>query len=154
MNETDQKYQNHELHNRKNRVSFANLFVFLPPPPKVKVVFSPLYFYLLLAKSKIFQVHLEVYFVRLSVCLFIGLTLPVILPRLAKWVPACWYPVSEWRPVQDLCPIAKESALAAPMLCTEYGPNGWMDLHSYMPFWRVMTSITRSKFVELMSPAS
>ena len=26
-----------------------------------------------------------------------------------------------------LCPIAKESALAAPMLCTEYGPNGWMD---------------------------
>ena len=26
-----------------------------------------------------------------------------------------------------LCPIAKETAEAAPMLCTEYGPNGWMD---------------------------
>ena len=26
-----------------------------------------------------------------------------------------------------LCPITKESALAAPTLCTEYGPNGWMD---------------------------
>ena len=26
-----------------------------------------------------------------------------------------------------LCPIAKETALAVPMLCTEYGPNGWMD---------------------------
>ena len=29
-----------------------------------------------------------------------------------------------------LCPIAKESASAAPMLCTEYGPNGWMDKDS------------------------
>ena len=26
-----------------------------------------------------------------------------------------------------LCQIAKETALAAPMLCTDYGPNGWMD---------------------------
>ena len=26
-----------------------------------------------------------------------------------------------------LCPIAKETALAAPTLCTEYGPDGWMD---------------------------
>ena len=26
-----------------------------------------------------------------------------------------------------LCPIAKETASAAPMLRTEYGPNGWMD---------------------------
>ena len=26
-----------------------------------------------------------------------------------------------------LCPIAKETAKAAPTLCTEYGPNGWMD---------------------------
>ena len=26
-----------------------------------------------------------------------------------------------------LCPTAKESAEAAPMLCTEYGPDGWMD---------------------------
>ena len=26
-----------------------------------------------------------------------------------------------------LCPIAKETASAAPTLCTEYGPNGWMD---------------------------
>ena len=24
-----------------------------------------------------------------------------------------------------LCPIAKETASTAPMLCTEYGPNGW-----------------------------
>ena len=28
-----------------------------------------------------------------------------------------------------LCPIAKETASAAPTLCTEYGPNGWMDIH-------------------------
>ena len=27
----------------------------------------------------------------------------------------------------ELCPIAKETASAAPTLCTEYGPNGWMD---------------------------
>ena len=27
-----------------------------------------------------------------------------------------------------LCPIAKETALAAPMLCREYSPNGWMDM--------------------------
>ena len=26
-----------------------------------------------------------------------------------------------------LCPIAKQTAEAAPTLCTEYGPNGWMD---------------------------
>ena len=26
-----------------------------------------------------------------------------------------------------LCSIAKESAEAVPMLCTEYGPDGWMD---------------------------
>ena len=26
-----------------------------------------------------------------------------------------------------LYPIAKETALAAQTLCTEYGPNGWMD---------------------------
>ena len=26
-----------------------------------------------------------------------------------------------------LCPTAKETASAAPMLCTECGPNGWMD---------------------------
>ena len=26
-----------------------------------------------------------------------------------------------------LYPIAKETAWAAPTLCTEYGPNGWMD---------------------------
>jgi len=26
-----------------------------------------------------------------------------------------------------LCPIAKETAKAAPTLCTEYGPNVWMD---------------------------
>ena len=27
----------------------------------------------------------------------------------------------------ELCPIAKETTQAAPTLCTEYGPNGWMD---------------------------
>ena len=26
-----------------------------------------------------------------------------------------------------LCQISKETALAAPTLCTEYGPNRWMD---------------------------
>ena len=26
-----------------------------------------------------------------------------------------------------LCPIAKETAQAAPTLCTEYGPDRWMD---------------------------
>ena len=26
-----------------------------------------------------------------------------------------------------LYPLAKETACAAPTLCTEYGPNGWMD---------------------------
>ena len=26
-----------------------------------------------------------------------------------------------------LYPIAKETASAAPTLCTEYGPNGWME---------------------------
>ena len=26
-----------------------------------------------------------------------------------------------------LCPLDEETALAAPTLCTEYGPNGWMD---------------------------
>ena len=27
-----------------------------------------------------------------------------------------------------LYPIAKETAEAAPTLCTEYGPDGWMDV--------------------------
>ena len=42
---------------------------------------------------------------------------------------SCWYPVSEWRPVQDCVqqPRRLLSASAAPTLCTEYGPNGWMD---------------------------
>ena len=26
-----------------------------------------------------------------------------------------------------LCPISKETASAAPTLCTDYGPNGWID---------------------------
>ena len=26
-----------------------------------------------------------------------------------------------------MCPIAQETAQAAPMLCTEYDPNGWME---------------------------
>ena len=30
-----------------------------------------------------------------------------------------------------LCPIAKETASAAPTLCTEYGPNGWLDGDDY-----------------------
>ena len=33
-----------------------------------------------------------------------------------------------------LCPIAKEIASAVPTLCTEYGPNGWMDGCSYVSF--------------------
>ena len=32
-----------------------------------------------------------------------------------------------------LRPIAKETATAAPTLCTEYGPNGWMD--GWMDGW-------------------
>ena len=32
-----------------------------------------------------------------------------------------------------LCPIAKETAKAAPTLCTEYGSNGWMDGYTY--YW-------------------
>jgi len=27
----------------------------------------------------------------------------------------------------ELCPIAEKTASAAPMLCTEYGPDGWID---------------------------
>ena len=30
-----------------------------------------------------------------------------------------------------LCPIAKETAWAAPTLRTEYGPDGWMDENLY-----------------------
>ena len=41
-----------------------------------------------------------------------------------------------------LCPIVKETASAAPTLCTEYGPNGWMD--------GLMDSHTRSTFAALM----
>ena len=26
-----------------------------------------------------------------------------------------------------MCPIAQETASAAPTLCIEYGPNGWME---------------------------
>jgi len=33
-----------------------------------------------------------------------------------------------------LCPIAQENVEAAPTLCTEYGPNGWMG----GPFWCVL----------------
>ena len=47
-------------------------------------------------------------------------------------MPACWYSVGvATRP--GLCPIAKETAKAAPTLCTEYGPNGWMD--GWMDGW-------------------
>ena len=71
-----------------------------------------------------------------------GLIQPAILPRSAKWVPACWddrvIRVScvgvATRP--GLCPIAKETASTAPTLCTEYGPNGWMDLrYTYLQNW-------------------
>ena len=31
-----------------------------------------------------------------------------------------------------LCPMAKETALAAPTLCTEYGLNGWMDSFDFV----------------------
>ena len=30
-----------------------------------------------------------------------------------------------------LCPMANETAEAGPMFCTEYGPNGWMELSMY-----------------------
>jgi len=52
----------------------------------------------------------------------VGLTLSVILPRLARCVPACWSTVGV-AICPGLCPIAKESAEAAPTLCTEYGPH-------------------------------
>ena len=61
-----------------------------------------------------------------------GLIQPVILLRLAKWVPACWDEWAIWvscvgvMTCSALCPIAQETALAGLMLCTEYGPNGWM----------------------------
>ena len=34
-----------------------------------------------------------------------------------------------------LCPIAKETVYAAPTLCTEYGPNGWMAGWSGVSWW-------------------
>ena len=46
------------------------------------------------------------------------------------------YPAVEWRPVEDCAQhIVLETALAAPMLCIEYGPNG-LD-------WIVCLSVSR-----------
>ena len=36
------------------------------------------------------------------------------------------YPMLEWVTCPGLYPIAQETVLAAPTLCTEYGPNGWI----------------------------
>ena len=46
-----------------------------------------------------------------------------------------------------LCPIAKETAEAAPTLCTEYGPDGWMDA-----LWKILGLRGVSpKLINLMS---
>ena len=39
-----------------------------------------------------------------------------------------------------LCPIAKENASAATTLCTEYGPDGWMDgaIYRFWPYLPMM----------------
>ena len=42
-----------------------------------------------------------------------------------------------------LCPIVQETALAAPMLCTEYGPNGWMDEDTCEATFSTMNNIKR-----------
>ena len=39
-----------------------------------------------------------------------------------------------------LCPIAKETAEAAPTLCKEYGPNGWMD--GWMDGWKPLVPLS------------
>jgi len=33
-----------------------------------------------------------------------------------------------------LCPISKETVEAASALCTEYGPNGWMDCNEWKEY--------------------
>ena len=43
-----------------------------------------------------------------------------------------------------LCPIVKEAALAAPTLCTEYGPNGLMD--GWMDGWSILIQPRYSMF--------
>jgi len=59
------------------------------------------------------------------------MTQPVILLRLAKRVPACWDDWAIWVSCvgmmthPGLCPIAQETASAAPMLCPEFGPDGF-----------------------------
>ena len=35
----------------------------------------------------------------------------------------------------ELYPIAKETAEAAPTLCTEYGPDGWILIILPLQFW-------------------
>ena len=66
------------------------------------------------------------------------LTLPVSLSRLAKWVPACWVYCVGVATRPGLCPIAKETASAAPTLCTEYGPHGWMDWNDHLWKWKTL----------------
>ena len=62
----------------------------------------------------------------------VGLTLLVILPRSARMSASMLLYCVGVATRPGLCPIAKESASAAPTLCTEYGPNGWMDSLSFI----------------------
>ena len=46
-----------------------------------------------------------------------------------------------------LCQISKETASAAPMLCTEYGPSGWMDGWRYLNYSRLQLCYAFSKII-------
>ena len=51
-----------------------------------------------------------------------------------------------------LYPIAKETASAAPTLCTEYGPNGWMDINvTGFDYFNNLSSFTVKKIHKLFS---
>ena len=48
-----------------------------------------------------------------------------------------------------LCPITKETALAAPTFCTDYGPNGWDGTASVEAFNRLKDHIANSVVVSI-----
>ena len=48
--------------------------------------------------------------------------------QLAGMIEPLEYPVSEWWPIQDCAKQPRRPASVAVMLCTEYGPNGWMEI--------------------------
>ena len=48
-----------------------------------------------------------------------------------------------------LCPIAQENAEASPMLCVEYGSNGWMDGEMEIPL--ALTKFLKSKIKFLLA---